>query len=258
MIAPTKTAIRNLGLRIKDLAYLVLKSGPKRLLWRARWAWRTMRTPRAHRSNTASQGFSLDDASIVYINLAKRPDRDRQIRTEFDRLGLTGAHRFEAIEHANGGLGCALSHEACLAGALKNPGAVTIVCEDDVEFLAPRETIEALIDGFLQDSRLDVLCLGNAPVEPLIKISETLSIGNAIQTTSCYVVKARSVPLIAHSASKSAARLSAGKSYERNAFDQIWKKNQQGKLFFAVPNARVARQRPSFSDIEKKNVTYKG
>lgn len=253
-----EASVRNFGLRLKDLAYLVLKSGPKRLLWRIRWAWRTKQVHRSHRSTTVAQGFSLDDASIVYINLAKRSDRDRQIRAEFDRLGLTDVQRFEAIEHANGGLGCALSHKACLTRASENLGPVTIVCEDDVEFLASRETIEALIDEFRLDSRLDVLCLGNAPVEPLVKVSETLSIGNAIQTTSCYVLKATSVPVIANSASKSAARLRAGKSYERNALDQIWKKEQQGRLFFAVPNEQVARQRPSFSDIEKRNVTYKG
>lgn len=252
-----EASVRNFGLRLKDLTYLFLKSGPKRLVWRIRWSLRSIQAHWSHRSTTVTQSFSLDDASIVYINLAKRLDRDRQIRAEFDRLGLTDVRRFEAIEHANGGVGCALSHEACLAEASQNIVAVTIVCEDDVEFLAPRETIEALIDEFLMDPRLDVLCLGNAPVEPLVKISKTLSIGNAIQTTSCYVLKATSVPVIAGSATKSSTRLRAGKPYERNAFDQIWKKDQQGRLFFAVPNEQVAKQRPSFSDIEKRDVSYK-
>ena len=247
---------QSFGHHLKDLAYLVLKSFPRKLLWLSRWTLRTAQSRRRRLPSTLPKNFSLDDASIVYINLAKRSDRDLQIRSEFERLGLIDVARFEAIEDENGGLGCALSHEACLTGSLRNRASVTIICEDDLEFLAPRQKIEALIQEFLLDSRLDVLCLGNAVIETPVKISDRLSISNTVQTTSCYVLKPRSIPHILNSARKSAARLGAGRQYSRSAFDQVWKSDQQWRLVFAVPNTPVAKQRPSFSDIEKRDVRY--
>jgi GR25 family glycosyltransferase involved in LPS biosynthesis len=202
--------------------------------------------------------FSLDDAEIVYINLAKRTDRAREIQAEFKRLDLKGTRRFEAIESENGGLGCALSHHATLSESFAGNTTAKMVCEDDVEFLVPREVIEEIIHEFLTDDRLDVLCLGNALIEPPIKISAKLSIANTVQTTSCYVLKPRAAPYLINSALRSAEQLEAGKPYNRNALDQVWKRDQQGRLFFAVPNIPVASQRPSFSDIEKRKVSYRG
>lgn len=131
-----------------------------------------------------------------------------------------------------------------------------MVCEDDAEFLVGRDDIDELIEEFANTPHLDVLCLGNASLEPAIPLSTRLGATNHIQTTSCYVMKPRAVPVLARSAARATFRLLSGVPFARASFDRGWKVEQQ-KLLFCIPLTRVVRQRPSFSDVEQKDVVYR-
>jgi GR25 family glycosyltransferase involved in LPS biosynthesis len=226
------------------------------ILWRWRWFLRKKSRPTPEALGLEPP-INLGELRIVYVNLDRRRDRKKEIEKEFEGLGIQHAERFSAIENTDGGLGCAKSHTACLLLIGGEDFRPTLICEDDIEFLAPRETIESVVDEFLLNPLLDVLCLGNALIEKPKKISPQLSISNNVQTTSCYLVKKEAVSPLVEVAQKSVEGLSAGRDYGRYAYDQVWKSLQQGRLIFAVPNTRLVRQRSSYSDIEKKIVSYK-
>jgi len=78
-------------------------------------------------------------------------------------------------------------------------------------------------------------------------------ISSNIQTTACYILKPQ-----ARGSLLNAARRSVNSFYSDEhgiAIDQSWK-IEQSKIFFAIPIIRAARQIPSYSDIEGKNVDY--
>jgi glycosyl transferase family 25 len=129
-----------------------------------------------------------------------------------------------------------------------------VVCEDDATFKMPRESIDAIVDEFFQNSDLSVLCLGNNPTH-IIPISERLGISADVQTTSCYVVKAGAVDAVLAAAHRSARMLRVGVRDNKAAIDVVWKTAQQ-KNFFAVPLERAVEQLASYSDIELAHRRY--
>ena len=197
----------------------------------------------------------LDRCKIVYINLASRPDRKLEIEGEFRRLGLRYFQRFEAIARERGIVGCNLSHAAVLSGEHYSEELV-MVCEDDAQFLASREEIDQIIEFFVSQSWLDVLCLGNRVENKAIRINQDFAISNNIQTTSCYVVRRKHLALIGAIFAKSAKKLERGSPVWLNALDIAWKSAQRWRLVFAVPRKEMVVQRASFSDIEKREVDY--
>jgi GR25 family glycosyltransferase involved in LPS biosynthesis len=147
-----------------------------------------------------------------------------------------------------GSMGCAYSHRNLLREF--DTGENTImVCEDDLEILADPRYFWAVVDDFLRDPRLDVLCLaGNVTDNPLV-VSAHLAISQSISTTSCYVVKKSAIALLERNFHQSLGMFFRGESVQVASIDQNWKKLQRRKLIFATPIHRVAAQRKSHSDI---------
>ena len=192
---------------------------------------------------------------VFYINLESREDRDREVRKEFGRIGLKNYQRFNGIHHDYGILGCALSHSGLLA-SLGNIQGPAIICEDDIEFLASEKELEQVLREFLEDDRLDVLCIANNYMTKPRPVGKLLAIVDNTQTASCYVVKERSRHFLTEIFQKSAEKLERGGNESIYAPDIYWKKLQRRRLFFAIPRERVARQRASYSDIQKNWVDY--
>jgi glycosyl transferase, family 25 len=199
--------------------------------------------------------LSAENVPVHFINLASRPDRLRETQDELQRMGLVSWSRFDAIKNDNGALGCALSHAGVFAGLQPGETAV-MVCEDDIEFLVSPEELRELVQEFLENPALDVLCVAFNALAKGHPISSRLDITSNTQTLACYVAKASAIELLRDSFSESARLIQEGKPLGLVAVDQHWKRLQRRTLIFAIPRKRAARQRPSFSDIEGQDVSY--
>jgi hypothetical protein len=240
--------------KIKDLLYwLIFRKGLR--------LWMRFRLARGQRAAVGTnppekKKLGMARASVFFINLDHRTDRLKEINAEFHRLGVKDAIRVSGVTAAHGGTGNAISHVVTLGSRVGKGDELLMVCEDDAEFLVDRNDIDELIEEFANTPYLDVLCLGNASLEPAIPVSNRLAVANHIQTTSCYVMKPRAVPILARSAARASFRLLSGVPFARASFDRGWKVEQQ-KLLFCIPLTRAVRQRPSFSDVEQKDVAYR-
>ncbi len=213
--------------------------------------------PIAAPSKAVSSGVGLDRCSIYVINLADRTDRLASFREQMWKLNQTSYEVFPGIRKTNGALGCSLSHRDLLRLAESSKKDLIMVCEDDSEFISARGEIDLLIEEFVANEKLDVLCLGfNTPNEwQRVKISKLLSVTENTQTTSCYVIKPHMRSLIESAAARSAEGLAMSQIKGMYEFDLVWKE-LQAIYFFAVPNKRPVQQIESYSDIEKKITDY--
>ena len=233
-----------------------------RFRWRVLWASRSLLVakpkPEGQSENEARLSERPQNLVAIYINLDRRLDRRREIERELEALGLA-PERFPAVDGrfvsegspnpvSRASLACAISHSEVLAAQQTLDRAV-MVCEDDLMFMVGRERVFELLREFFADPRLDVLCLANNVADTPLAISENLCISQNISTTACYVVKPRALALLESNFAESVALLAAGAPVQKGSLDQHWKKLQKGTLYFAVPRKRVARQRPSKSDI---------
>jgi hypothetical protein len=193
----------------------------------------------------------------VYINLEVRPDRALQAQQEFVRLGMRNVVRFEAIDLPNRSLGAASSHHRILSTFVEEKlSSPVLICEDDVEFLADNSELQSIYAEFVEDPRLDVLCLAflikNTVKDrflPPFGVSERLMISNEVVTQACYVVKPSALIPLVNCLDRSKRLLELGVPWHLAAGDVLWQSLQQGRLTFAIPRTRVVRQRAGFSDI---------
>ena len=96
---------------------------------------------------------------VVYINLAKRPDRREHIEAFLDEYDIP-AQRFEAIEHANGLYGCGQSHLAVLKMARDNEWRNVLIFEDDIICNVSSQAFERNIERlFTEGPEFDVCML---------------------------------------------------------------------------------------------------
>jgi len=108
-------------------------------------------------------GFNKCD-KVMYINLKKREDRNKQIQSELKKIGVNQDKiiRIDAIyEKYNGHIGCAKSHvkalELAKAMNLKN----VVIFEDDFIFTLDKNEVNNKIDNFFKDynDRWDIVQL---------------------------------------------------------------------------------------------------
>jgi hypothetical protein len=201
------------------------------------------------------------------INLAHRSDRWSAVSSEFARLGIS-FNRIDAVHTPeNGALGCLASHiKALEICAAENKHAW--ICEDDIIFTASSDELNYMISEFLTNS-CDVLCLGYNSIGH-IEYNETFYRTRDTQTASCYLVKCEFIPVLLelwksvyasimdhtkHALCEKFMELNV-RCYDFYAADQCWKLLQASHVFL-ISKKRAVVQRPSYSDIEKRNVDYK-
>jgi len=204
----------------------------------------------------SGHGPALSEIPTFYINLERRKDRRILVEAELKSIGALGSTRFLAVENSLGILGCTRSHIGVLEMIEKSGSALSLVCEDDVEFLVDPSAIESLIREFAERRELDVLCLAYRLRAPRLRVSQTLAVANSIQTASCYVVRQQAVGPLLKSYRESERMLERGVDPKVAANDMHWKIAQTQSLFFCVPASPMARQRPSFSDIAGRIKDY--
>ena len=226
------------------------------------WTWILVLRYRAKLQNSdasfssfENQGIGMNRCELRWINLAHRTDRRDEMLAQLREFGFENAKRIEAVSRSLGILGCAESHLLATQTVLHG-SELLMICEDDAMFIRNRREFDKVIESFYLNPGIDVLCMGfNLGARPY-RISRELSLTSDTQTASCYVLKPRALDDVRSNLAKSVSKLAAGKPAKKFANDIYWKKLQRARLVFAVPNRQMVIQRPSFSDIEGREVDY--
>jgi len=204
--------------------------------------------------------FNLNQAhnsvdAVVYINLAEREDRKLHIEKELEKLNgiYKTKERIDAVKHKVGAKGCARSHIKALNRAKTKGWKNVLIVEDDLIF--HKDNASLLISYATRSHDFDVLLIaGN------IKSSSKLeTVGLAkplrVQTTSCYLVKAHYYDVLIDNFLESDNNLKSMKKQKSWAIDRNWFKLQRRDNWLLF-EPTLARQRPDYSNIEKKQVDY--
>jgi hypothetical protein len=203
-------------------------------------------------------GQGLDAISILAINLDRRSDRLEKFSHEMKRLGVQQWTRIPAVDgkkkYVNlapifaGSIACTESHIQALA-LERPPGTLAVmVCEDDLEFLTNRAEISELIQEFLENRLLSVLCLSGRARGGSFPISEKLRISTGIVGRGCYIAKPDAVQPLIDAFAEGIPELIRGRVEGKG--DRKWGRLQRRGLFFATPRYGVAQQSAGYSDIE--------
>ncbi len=205
--------------------------------------------------------------AIYCINLDKRTDRWQECTANYTAMGLPAdqVQRWSAIEDVDfGALGCAKSHLSALADFLtRRTEPYCLVMEDDLDLLRPWNEFANQFNA-LQVSGFDwdVLLLAGTCTLAYPQAANGTARVLESQSASCYLMQRRYVAEVLHSFAYSVSQLELFRNYAprdpwtlRFAIDQAWKNLQRTDRWFMVAPA-MGHQRPSYSDIEKRDVDY--
>ena len=203
---------------------------------------------------------------VIYINLARRPDRRAQIEAELAEMGLAG-ERFETVEGAPGIVGCMKSHTAVLRLARARGWTSVLVLEDDFAFRVDRAEFAERVGGFLASGRaFDVLMLGyNAPAGGLAPVRALAGAGQepdpavlrvlAASTASCYLVRGGYLPSLIALYEWALPRLERTGEHWVYANDQVWGALQRRDRWLCLA-PRLGAQRAGWSDNAGEHTDY--
>lgn len=252
--------IPKLTLMLKNCAHEVrLWKRLRRLsLLRRRW---DRRLPPTEPVGISSDGRMFRDRiSTRVINLEKRPDRLLQVTNNLEAAGIPEWIRINGVDGRknlpglnsllSGSIGCEIAHIAAISLGAPSDCEAIMVCEDDLEFLASPEKIGRVIEEFLDNPSLDVLCLSGRPRGGSIPISRNLRVVVGLVGRGCYLAKPHMVIPLIEIFSRGLRQLERGRL--RGKGDLEWREAQEKKYFFAAPREDVARQAEGYSDIENR------
>lgn len=198
---------------------------------------------------------------IFYINLDKRQDRRGEIESELvNNFKYTRAERFSAIEYNPGCYGCSMSHISLFRRMIQEGWETMMVFEDDAQLLTDRESIDRNINEFLNDSQLDILCIGNHCKE-YSSYNDHFDRAFNTQSTSCYVLKKKFVKTLLECYFYDQANVytlptdSQELQHQVGVIDVSWNSLQHSH-YFVMPKQKQVVQRPSYSDIQNSFVHY--
>ena len=198
-----------------------------------------------------------------YINLDSRPDRDAHMRALATRLPFP-LTRLAATAHANGALGCALSHVAALATLEAKEGSPDdwcIVLEDDFRLTQHGESslVPALRAALVPGNNVVLLSYRLLSASSSVRSVDspgTIEIRGAF-TASGYAVRRAFLPTLRGAFAGAAEGLAAGKPAHESAIDVAWLSLQVPGGGFVGIFPKLGEQTPSYSDIEQKQVDYR-
>jgi len=211
----------------------------------------------------------------ILINLEKRKDRLHESTLEFNKLNIQYI-LLKATESEDKAMACQDSHCRALELFLQTSETKTacFICEDDVMWNCNQEFLNANIRDFLENPKPQALCLGYSSREHypynnlFFKTTDN-------QTRTAYLIKrSLAADLLDLWRRLYTLRISGNYKTEPNWYytlfhsialqttpediyrgDQAWKILQKTTQFL-IPIKPLAKQRPSYSDIEQKKVNY--
>lgn len=197
-----------------------------------------------------------------YINLIHRLDRHEHIKKLQKQYPFfKNIERFDAIFEEKYGVGVCLSHIKCLENCLeKNDCNYYLIMEDDLDIMND-SAFENFVNNFNKinnDDNWDVITL--TPYGKTMEKNYKENFHRIIdtQTATGYIIKHDFIPKLLPELYKGLDGLLKGYDGPNpNPYvcDQCWKPLQQKSIWIFF-NEVFARQLPSYSDIEKRNVDY--
>jgi GR25 family glycosyltransferase involved in LPS biosynthesis len=194
----------------------------------------------------------------IYINLEHRKDRLAHVQRELEKLGVPNRGvRFNAVKCANGAIGCTISHIKCLEQAKAQNLPQVFICEDDICFKDPALLLQNTAKfSTIFGNAYDVLIIGGNNLPPYKQFGDFCAKISNCQTTTGYIVKQHYYDTLISNFREGLAKLMENPAKKRDfAIDMYWKHLQKKDRWFAMTPFTVV-QRPSYSDIELKNVDY--
>jgi GR25 family glycosyltransferase involved in LPS biosynthesis len=196
---------------------------------------------------------------IYYINCEHRTDRRLHIETLLNQLKADSekVNRINAVYLADiGSLGCAKSHIIALKDAKLKGYNNCLILEDD--FIAyDIDILNINIERFFNDIKeWDLVMLSGNILE-----SEKTGYGylNKVieaQTTSGYAVNSHFIDSVIEVFEESESNIELGDISGEYSIDQNWKKLQPISKWISF-TPLLGKQLDDWSDIEKRNVSYK-
>jgi hypothetical protein len=191
-----------------------------------------------------------------FINLENRVDRLVQVRAELIGWGINNPERFNAVSMPNGAVGCSLSHIKCLELAKERNYAQVFICEDDIHCVDVPKLREQIASFNDAEDTWDVLLIGGNNAPPYRVINEGLMQVYNCQTAVGYIVKRHYYSkLIANFRDGVKQLMRTPENHREYAVDMYWKRLQKEDRWLMMLPLTVT-QRPSYSNIEKRDVDY--
>ena len=200
---------------------------------------------------------------VYYINLAHRTDRKELFEKEMEKAKISKdiLHRIDAAYvPSDGATGCSFSHCIALQEFIKSGHQVGLICEDDFKWSDDISTDQ--IESFfthIQGIPFDVCLLAGNVKDVKPTMSPYLNRIQNASTTSAYLVHRRYANVLYKNFKDGLQkRLHCFLDKEllgTLAIDNYWKQLQIHDLWY-IANPKLGLQRPDYSDIEKKCVSY--
>jgi glycosyl transferase family 25 len=192
---------------------------------------------------------------IFYINLDSRTDRCEEFENQMKEYGFE-YERFSAIcEPQNGALGCTKSHLAVLRLAKERNYHRVLVFEDDFMFTVSPGTVQEQLSQLLDTPVPFDICF----LSYNVLVSEETSysfLRRAIetQTSSGYIIERHYYDRLIENFESSVYGFEH-RTHGNHALDIEWKRLQPiDRWYYFI--TRLGIQRPGYSDIDKKIVSY--
>jgi len=200
--------------------------------------------------------------AIFYINLETRPDRKEHFLSEIQKLtsDMSKVHRFNAISHTSGLIGCVMSHINILEEFINHPKwASCLIFEDDFTFRSADPSFNELALNTLYTSFPSFDCCNLASSKYGLSYYDTyiqsIKKVKTVQTTSGYCISKSFAPTLLKNFKESKEKLEATHIEEQYALDQYWKRLQpENNWYLLYPP--LGYQYSNFSNITKKVEDY--
>lgn len=201
--------------------------------------------------------MNITDIPVIYINLERRPDRDKHIREELSKLGIHSPIRCNAVDTTNGAIGCSLSHIKSLKMAIEADYDMVLICEDDLEIVDTDACLRN-INAFLKQTSIvwDVaLIAGNNMIPYQYMNEQCIRVFNCYTTTGYIVRKSYYQTLLNHYR-EGVHKLIQNPENRAYCIDVYWQYRQKvDRWMMIIPPTIV--QREDYSDIEHKVTNFR-
>jgi GR25 family glycosyltransferase involved in LPS biosynthesis len=199
----------------------------------------------------------------LYINLDSRKDRLDHVETQLAELKTTEngmvnlvAERFKAIKHAEGAIGCSMSHMRCIQLAKERDWDHVLVCEDDILFTNVPMFLTQLSKFMATVPDWDVVLLAGNNIPPFQVVNDAcIQISNC-QTTTGYIVRSHYYDTLIANYRAGINQLMRNPTQKLDyAIDRHWFELQRQHLWYLITPLSVV-QREDYSDIEQRVTNY--
>ena len=197
-----------------------------------------------------------DISAVVFINLDRRKDRLEEITAEFARMGIENAIRFSAVEDVVGAVGCMKSHLAVLKMAKANNWHNVLIFEDDFMFVVDKPTFHMSLKIFFRTKiPYDTLML-SYNLRMIENINGLVGYARRAFTSAGYIIHHQIYDDLIALFEENIPKLEAEPyNHHMYALDACWRELQATREWLYLKK-RIGIQRPGFSDIEQREVSY--